>query len=57
MRRGWRGFSNKHIAMDLPCSAVIAIFAEHSTLLSRSTILLGHRMIARRRGIPVRRSQ
>jgi hypothetical protein len=39
---------------DAPSSAVIAIFAEHSTLISRGTILLTL-MIARRRGIFVRR--
>jgi hypothetical protein len=43
--------------MDLPGSAVIAIFAGHSTLISRSTIILTYRMIARRRGILFRRSQ
>src|SRR5258708_17576151 len=40
MRRGGSRFGNKPIAAAPPSSVVIAIFAEHSTLISRSTIIL-----------------
>src|SRR5258708_12532217 len=40
MRRGGSRFGNKPIAADPPSRVVIAIFAEHSTLISRSTIIL-----------------
>jgi hypothetical protein len=48
---------NNPIATTLRRSVVIAFFAEHSTPLPSRTILLSQRMIARRRGIPVGRSQ
>jgi hypothetical protein len=39
MRRHCRCFGNKPIAADRPGSAVIAIFAEHSTLICGDTII------------------
>jgi hypothetical protein len=54
MRRGRWCFGNKPIAADGLSSAVIAFFAEHSTLICGNTIIPLHRTIARRRGIPVR---
>jgi hypothetical protein len=40
MRRRQSGFGNKLIAENRPDSAVIAIFAEHSTRLQSTTIIL-----------------
>src|SRR5258706_6688100 len=40
MSRARSRFGNKHIVPDRASSAVIAIFAEHSTLLASSTIIL-----------------
>jgi hypothetical protein len=40
MRRRQSGFGNKRIAENRPDSVVIAIFAEHSTRLQSTTIIL-----------------
>jgi sulfonate transport system substrate-binding protein len=40
MRRCKSGFGNKHVVANHPGSAVIAIFAEHSTLFTNATIIL-----------------